>query len=509
MAKQWISVGGMQTSQDTSLYPKVMSTTTMLSSPSQESGDNTSSPVRLYANSVLGLNSTFSPKGRLRVRRKREFIPEEQKDGNYWFKRKRNNEAAKMSRQRRRMEGILLEGRANELLRENEKLRATLSAVQYRAIGVDGGRDKPVDEQHFSTHCFHPASTSVPRAAPWMLPPDVSFGTTFNVSKDVSDNTFTSGFTHNPDFPNVGTCRRTHLNCSDVSHQFHSPDKECFSGAGVPDSYPPVPILNDYQCYRNVGIACNVGHYPSHIFESPSRYSASPNVGISYSVIRTSAQYSNARAHHARDANIEDFANGNTPVDLDRANKVISTDGQSHGTEPCSSEITESGAQAHDRTTTEASDGGTMYLLPHKLRFKANKPLKEQTNLLNRASTDNDNEIKNSGQLCIYNGTRPMRHMDEQEFIQWDCEKESKPNSSRSNVQPEKDKLPQYFASSCSKPLVSKEATTPEIMTSSPATIVSGEMIENGHLRHQLASLCAEVKNLKQIILSKSHRFLD
>ncbi|XP_026074987.1 uncharacterized protein LOC113054000 [Carassius auratus] len=65
------------------------------------------------------------------TRRKRQFTPDEQKDGNYWLKRTRNNEAAKRSRQRKRMEEHLLESRAVELQRENDKLKAVLSTVHH------------------------------------------------------------------------------------------------------------------------------------------------------------------------------------------------------------------------------------------------------------------------------------------------------------------------------------------------------------------------------------------
>lgn len=65
------------------------------------------------------------------TRRKRQFTPDEQKDGNYWLKRTRNNEAAKRSRQRKRMEEHHLESRAVALQRENDKLKAALSAVHH------------------------------------------------------------------------------------------------------------------------------------------------------------------------------------------------------------------------------------------------------------------------------------------------------------------------------------------------------------------------------------------
>lgn len=75
------------------------------------------------------------------TRRKREFTPDEQKDTNYWLKRNRNNEAAKRSRQRKRMEEHLLETRAVELQRENDKLKAALSAVHHHSTG----QNNPVD----------------------------------------------------------------------------------------------------------------------------------------------------------------------------------------------------------------------------------------------------------------------------------------------------------------------------------------------------------------------------
>lgn len=75
------------------------------------------------------------------TRRKREFTPDEQKDCNYWLKRNRNNEAAKRSRQRKRFEGYLLEARAVELQRENEKLKVALSAVNHHNTGLNHHRD--------------------------------------------------------------------------------------------------------------------------------------------------------------------------------------------------------------------------------------------------------------------------------------------------------------------------------------------------------------------------------
>lgn len=95
-----------------------------------------------YGGSVHGFNSVTTERGAPASRRKREFTPDEQKDDIYWLKRSRNNESAKRSRLRRRMEECLLEARAVELLRENETLKAALSAARCHNTG---GRNHLVD----------------------------------------------------------------------------------------------------------------------------------------------------------------------------------------------------------------------------------------------------------------------------------------------------------------------------------------------------------------------------
>ncbi|CAL1602009.1 unnamed protein product [Knipowitschia caucasica] len=65
-------------------------------------------------------------------RRKREFIPDEKKDVGYWDKRKKNNEAAKRSREKRRANDMVLERRVLGLLEENAGLRAELMALKFR-----------------------------------------------------------------------------------------------------------------------------------------------------------------------------------------------------------------------------------------------------------------------------------------------------------------------------------------------------------------------------------------
>ncbi|XP_062965554.1 NFIL3 like protein [Cynocephalus volans] len=64
------------------------------------------------------------------VRRRREFMPEDKKDTVYWEKRKKNNESAKRSREKRRLHDVATEGRLAALLQENTLLRAELRELK-------------------------------------------------------------------------------------------------------------------------------------------------------------------------------------------------------------------------------------------------------------------------------------------------------------------------------------------------------------------------------------------
>ncbi|XP_016120760.1 nuclear factor interleukin-3-regulated protein-like [Sinocyclocheilus grahami] len=91
----------------------------------------------LLARSLLGRTSALKRKDTdsdnvTSVRRKREFIAHEKKDEGYWDKRRKNNEAAKRSREKRRVNDMVLENRVLALLEENARLRAELLALKFR-----------------------------------------------------------------------------------------------------------------------------------------------------------------------------------------------------------------------------------------------------------------------------------------------------------------------------------------------------------------------------------------
>lgn len=65
-------------------------------------------------------------------RRKREFIPEEKKDAIYWEKRRKNNEAAKRSREKRRINDYVLETHLAALKEENARLSTELMGIKLQ-----------------------------------------------------------------------------------------------------------------------------------------------------------------------------------------------------------------------------------------------------------------------------------------------------------------------------------------------------------------------------------------
>ncbi|XP_041100153.1 uncharacterized protein LOC121312353 [Polyodon spathula] len=74
----------------------------------------------------------LKPKPSTSCRRKREFISDEKKDASYWEKRHKNNEAAKRSREKRRLNDAVLEKRVLALNEENVGLKTELLQLKLR-----------------------------------------------------------------------------------------------------------------------------------------------------------------------------------------------------------------------------------------------------------------------------------------------------------------------------------------------------------------------------------------
>lgn len=102
-------------------------------------------------------------------RRKREFISEENKDESYWEKRRKNNEAAKRSREKRRLNDVVLENRVMALNEENLRLKTELLQLKLRfgLISASSYMEKTQQinsavENKFASENQHLLSTHVP-----------------------------------------------------------------------------------------------------------------------------------------------------------------------------------------------------------------------------------------------------------------------------------------------------------------------------------------------------------
>jgi len=93
-------------------------------------------------------------------RKQREFIPDNKKDESYWDRRRRNNEAAKRSREKRRFNDMILEQRVVELSKENHVLKAQLSAIKDK-FGISGEAVVSV-EQVINRTASRPGKLKVP-----------------------------------------------------------------------------------------------------------------------------------------------------------------------------------------------------------------------------------------------------------------------------------------------------------------------------------------------------------
>ncbi|KAM9480093.1 uncharacterized protein ACWYII_006926 isoform 2-T6 [Salvelinus alpinus] len=91
------------------------------------------------------------------TRRKREMTPANKKDANYWDKRHKNNESAKRSQEKRRVNDLMLEGQLLALSKENARLRAELITLQYHM-----GLGKEADPATLPSHGTVPLHSLLP-----------------------------------------------------------------------------------------------------------------------------------------------------------------------------------------------------------------------------------------------------------------------------------------------------------------------------------------------------------
>lgn len=140
-------LGGYSGCSSSLLHSSFPAPQVMDQKPGQQQGQTSSmagpqdTPVGLGAPG-LNLPSTLDiaslrKKDMFTQRKQREFIPDSKKDESYWDRRRRNNEAAKRSREKRRFNDMILEQRVIELSKENHLLKAQLTAIKdkYGILG--------------------------------------------------------------------------------------------------------------------------------------------------------------------------------------------------------------------------------------------------------------------------------------------------------------------------------------------------------------------------------------
>nr|XP_002739362.2 PREDICTED: CCAAT/enhancer-binding protein beta-like [Saccoglossus kowalevskii] len=95
-------------------------------------------------------------------RKRREFTSDDNKDPVYWEKRRRNNEAAKRSREKRRINDIIMETKVLQLTKENSKLKAEIVALKRR-FGVLDVESVTGMKQEYDAHRNYEDGVTTPR----------------------------------------------------------------------------------------------------------------------------------------------------------------------------------------------------------------------------------------------------------------------------------------------------------------------------------------------------------
>ncbi|KAM4530081.1 nuclear factor, interleukin 3 regulated, member 6 [Odontesthes bonariensis] len=159
----------------------------------------------LLARSLLGRTTAIKRKESpsSSVRRKREFIPQDKKDDGYWDKRRKNNEAAKRSREKRRVNDMVLESRVLALLEENARLRAELLALKFRFGLVKDPSNTPIlplataphhTTQTLTPHYYLPRGDGGLRSSPAPPPSSQTGHSSTRSSREAGNMSEDSGF---------------------------------------------------------------------------------------------------------------------------------------------------------------------------------------------------------------------------------------------------------------------------------------------------------------------------
>ncbi|XP_021499262.1 nuclear factor interleukin-3-regulated protein [Meriones unguiculatus] len=197
-------------------------------------------------------------------RRKREFIPDEKKDAMYWEKRRKNNEAAKRSREKRRLNDLVLENKLIALGEENATLKAELLSLKLK-FGLISSTAYAQEIQKLSNSTavyFQDYQTSKAAVSSFVDEPTMVAASCISVIK------------HSP--------QSSLSDVSEVSSVEHAQESPAQGGCRSPESkFPvikqePVELENLAREPREERGAFSTSIYQSYMGSSFSAYSHSP-----------------------------------------------------------------------------------------------------------------------------------------------------------------------------------------------------------------------------------------
>lgn len=421
---------------------------------------------KFFPGHPAALQAPYSPgfgrKDIFSQRKQREFIPENKKDDSYWDRRRRNNEAAKRSREKRRLNDMLLETRVIELSKDNHILQAQLNAI-FEKYGIKGESMISMDQVMATMPSNDQVLNFTKKRLGAMSGP---------LSRESSPSRLSFQSLGLPISINNNNSAAQNRNCSPerslspvTSYRGRSPSPSPYHSASLPPLSQPAPYT-DIRGYSET----------SHLYRRPDseqRYEEEDRDSEKDSGLALNLSTDRAGSDGVRDESGRSSASGTPPVSSSNIQ-----DGSSSGDEsgyPRSPNSSGSQAEAQGN-------------LPHKLRFKSAMSEKEavtsllslhQMAMIKREPVDHINHwmesagtgLSHAGILAGLGGLLPHGHFTQLQERQEEREEE------REEQQP-----------------VRKRQKVPEIASSPPFP---------AKLSDEVARLTSEVATLKNILVNR------
>lgn len=290
-------------------------------------------------------------------RKQREFIPENKKDDSYWDRRRRNNEAAKRSREKRRLNDMLLENRVLELSKDNHILQAQLNAI-YEKYGIKGE----------NLICMDQVLSSLPSNDQVLNFTKKRMGSVASMSPRAMSpfQSLSLPIKMNPTSMNNNTTNFNNNNNNSIQMRHSSPSPTRSPGpyrSTSPASYPRQPVGAAgglHQNFADIRAYAETGHIYSRALQP----------------FRASSRFEEGHSADDKDSGLA------LNLSTDRAG----SDGRSSGTGSppvaVSNCVEREGSSSGDESGYPRSPNSGESCLPHKLRFKSVATEKEAVSSL-------------------------------------------------------------------------------------------------------------------------------